>query len=198
MTPLRPATVVTQRTLSSGGQFYPYLIGTLIIPSFSIALASLPPVSILVAWMDFEVSEQFSLLRFQSISWPTSCCLCVTYRMDERVFRYKLNPGSEVGLYYPEYEGEILLKNVRLEVWSIANPCVNTGTIHLQTSVRQSTTEKYASQLYYIEDQAVTTEYDSFGAPPLALPLPNPQAPDNNIWTLSSTSEPSSTGIPVI
>lgn len=186
------------KTLGYSGNLYYSTIGRIKIPAFSTTRGILPSVSILVGWMDIQASRKFCFPLFQSITWPTTCCLCVAFRMDDRVFRYKLNEGDEVGLFYPEYNGELLMGKIRIEIWTIANQCINPSDIYLNTSIITNLEDPYTTQQYSLEGSGIL-EYSDFGAAPdFAQTTINPQALDNNIWTLASSSEPISSGIPLI
>ncbi len=99
---------------------------------------------IVAAW-NFEASNNFSLKPYTAIA-STNYVLCISFRIGFGLIRYKLwdAAGSVLPYNTKQYNGQPILKNFRLEVWSTnqGNACETVG-MQFFTSVLGSLDYRY-------------------------------------------------------
>lgn len=122
----------------------------------------------IVTSFNCEAPNNFSLKPFSAPANP-NFVLCISYRVGETVTRYLLwdAVGSEMP-YFPLYEGQLIKKNFRLEVWNTAQGVAsNASDIYIYTSVLGGKDYMYAddSVLKAFDAQVTNFWYNATAIP---------------------------------
>jgi len=92
--------------------------------------------SVIVAQFNFSSTKNFVLEDLPEAPEDANFCLCIKYRVGNTVYRYKLWEGVGEVLQAPLYNGEVILKNFVLEIWTVKN--VNVANSSFELKLRSS------------------------------------------------------------
>jgi len=76
----------------------------------------------LITQFNYSASKNFVIPDLPEKPFEANYVLCIRYRIDQTVFRYKLWDDDASILGATLYDGEIIKKNFVLEVWSLKSP----------------------------------------------------------------------------
>ena len=144
------------------------------LPIFSQAVTWLGYSDIIATW-NFAADKNFVLKDIAELPTAGNYVLCVAYEEDGVVYRYKL--CGPTGVFYASltaYAGQLIKKNFRLEVWSVANATVSEATARkMWTSVRGSQDYRRGSDFELEDAGTVVTVFTAATRSYTSTALPN-------------------------
>ena len=131
------------------------------LPSFT-TTEQFGTVSDIVASFNFEGPNNFVLTNVTLPTVTPNYTLCISYHVGSLMYRYVLWQASgTVFGNYPHYDGHVIKKNFRLEVWNTSQgPAVETKGATFYTSVHQSVDYRWGSDLPLVGNDG---QQSSFG-----------------------------------
>lgn len=75
----------------------------------------------------YQFEKNFSILDYASLVSDGNYILCVSWRLDGVVYRYKLWNNEDGILYVPMYDGRTIYKNFYLEIWTTDSELIAGG-----------------------------------------------------------------------
>lgn len=92
------------------------------IPAFSLTDLTYTGASIIVAVFNYAATKNIVLRNLPTKPDDPDYVPCIKYRMEDgTVYRYKLWEVDGDGIYYPVYNGEIILTNFQIEIWGLTD-----------------------------------------------------------------------------
>lgn len=129
------------------------------IPAFDIDVNWLG-YSQIVGQFSYEAPNNFSLKNFTRPDSP-NCTVCISYvESDHTVRRYRLWSSEDEVIYFqiPEYDGQLILKNFTIEIWSTDTTSVTLDNdLTIYTGVRGSIDYRYGVDTILITDDGLCT-----------------------------------------
>lgn len=119
----------------------------------------------IIAAFNFEGPNNFSLKLDYVVPVSPNYVLCVMWIDQNRnVNRYSLwrNVGEVIFFDIPEYTGQLIRKNFRLEVWSTpTNPASQVTALTFYTSVLGSVDYRYGTDSVLVNPDAIVTDFNN-------------------------------------
>jgi hypothetical protein len=91
--------------------------GKFTVPASTLTTEWLGASEVVAQW-DFAASKNFIVNTIPAK--PTGYVLCIRFRVDDVVYRYRLWDNDNLVLNAEKYNGQIIKKNFSIEVWSVA------------------------------------------------------------------------------
>jgi hypothetical protein len=147
---------LTVRPVTRSDRYFSYIV----LPAFAILGVTWKGASEVIRQWGYSANRNFALRRKPTKPDDSNYMLCIRYREDDEVTRYRLWNDDAFGgsdEIFPLYSGQRIRANFVLEAWNLEDEttCDNPAALYLQTGIMTRVTD-FSSTPADVEEDAGT------------------------------------------